>query len=406
MLPPDMPLVSAAFVGSLGLKSLPSKNAVAENLRFAASTTFEGLTAVRPYWRELEERSANSNQIFQGHDWCFTWADCATRARYSFSPYVVAAYEANRLVLLWPLMIVRKNGMRILRWLSEPWAQYGDVLVSPDHDASLLMRLAVRHIRKDRVADVMWLRHVRDDAACHDFLTNAFWSAGYRDGAPYMDLTKYADEREYLARYSGKRRRHLKKARSKLEASGPIGFEISKDASSFRKIVTDVLCQKRLWLNERGLHSEPIASAWLEDFLIQLASRSGGLNLVTSATTAGSRAVAYEIGLRYRDRHCNYITAHDVSLTDFSPARLHMEQSQCQAIKDRVKVYDLMVPLDRHKEGWISGHVAVSDYWLPLSLAGQVSGRLYFSLARPLARKAYRKAPPRLRRLMKNLIGG
>lgn len=170
--------------------------------------------------------------------------------------------------------------------------------------------------------------------------------------------------------------------------------------------MADVVGQKRLWLNKRGLHSEPLASSWLEDFIVHLNSRKDGrLKVVASMTTAGGRPYAYEIGLRYRDRHCCFIAAHDVSTTDGSPGRLHMDHAQCQAIRDGVRIFDLLVPLDPHKESWSSGHVRVHDYWLPLSLSGQIAGRFYLNLLRPLARSVYHKSSPRFRRALKTMIG-
>jgi CelD/BcsL family acetyltransferase involved in cellulose biosynthesis len=119
---------------------------------------------------------------------------------------------------------------------------------------------------------------------------------------------------------------------------------------------------------------------------------------------AGDRAVSYEIGLRYRGRHYCFITAHDVGLTDESPARLHMDYAQRSALIDGCTAFDLMVPLAPHKTSWSSGHVAVGDYWLPLSPGGRVAGTLFKKL-RPAARALYHHAPEALRRAACALIG-
>jgi CelD/BcsL family acetyltransferase involved in cellulose biosynthesis len=62
--------------------------------------------------------------------------------------------------------------------------------------------------------------------------------------------------------------------------------------------------------------------------------------------------VSHELGLRYRGRHCAFITGHDPELTNLSPARLHMDRSQRQALADGVSTFDLMVPGDPYKSSW------------------------------------------------------
>jgi CelD/BcsL family acetyltransferase involved in cellulose biosynthesis len=209
-----------------------------------------------------------------------------------------------------------------------------------------------------------------------------------------MDLAKFASEAEYLARYSKPQRKRRKQIRRWLEEGGALTFEAYTQGSPFAQSVAAALAEKRQWLASRGYVSKPIFSGWLEDFLVALSCNPAAkLNVVCSVLKAGSRPVAYEIALRYRDRHCCFITAHDNALTDDSPARLHMDYSQRRALGEGYKAFDLMVPLAPHKESWSSGHVAVSDFWLPLSMRGRLAGSLFFKLLRPLARHVYHKSP-------------
>jgi hypothetical protein len=73
-------------------------------------------------------------------------------------------------------------------------------------------------------------------------------------------------------------------------------------------------------------------------------------------------------------------------------------------LKEGYEAFDLMVPLAPHKTSWSSGHVAVGDYWLPLSPGGRVAGTLFKTL-RPAARALYHKTPEVLRRAACALVG-
>jgi CelD/BcsL family acetyltransferase involved in cellulose biosynthesis len=304
------------------------------------------------------------------------------------------------------MMVTHIAGLRVLRWLSDPWAQYGDVLAAQGHDASDLMARALEMIGHNKVADAIWLRHVREDATAHPFLRTSFEHTGHSNGAPFMDLTKFPTESEYLARYSKQQRKRRRQIQRTLENIGNLRFESHEQGSALAKGIAEAIRQKRIWLSDRGLISKPIFSNWLESFLLGLSTDTAGrLNVVCSILKAGDRPVSYEIGLRYRERHCCFITAHDNALTDDSPSRLHMDHAQRSALKEGYKAFDLMVPLSRHKQSWSSGHVPVSDYWLPLSARGRIAGSIILKALRPLARAAYNRTPPILRRAACALIG-
>ena len=118
---------------------------------------------------------------------------------------------------------------------------------------------------------------------------------------------------------------------------------------------------------------------------------------MTSCLTAGSRPISWEIGLRFGKTHFGFITSHDTALTDASPARLHMDLSQRQAIKDGMQVFDLMIPGDPHKQSWSNARMAVHEFHTPLSLSGMVYAYGYLSLLRPIVRRFYYSAPAAIR---------
>jgi CelD/BcsL family acetyltransferase involved in cellulose biosynthesis len=220
-----------------------------------------------------------------------------------------------------------------------------------------------------------------------------------------MDLTQFPSETEYLARYDKPQRKRRKQIRLALERQGALSFETYAEGLPFARGIAEAIPQKRRWLTDRGLLSQPIFSSWIESFLLALSTdTTGRLKPVCSILKAGDRAVSYEIGFRYGNRHYCFITAHDVAMTNESPARLHMDYAQRSALNEGCKVFDLMVPLAPHKASWSSGHVAAGDYWLPLSPAGRLAGALFKTL-RPAAQALYHRTPETLRRAARALIG-
>jgi CelD/BcsL family acetyltransferase involved in cellulose biosynthesis len=115
--------------------------------------------------------------------------------------------------------------------------------------------------------------------------------------------------------------------------------------------------------------------------------------VVTSVLTAGGKPISWEIGLRFKGAHFGFITAHDVTMTDASPARLHMDLAQRRALADGMKVFDLMVPMDPHKQSWSNAIMPVHDFQMPLSAKGWLYGLIYVERIRPALRKFYYQAP-------------
>jgi CelD/BcsL family acetyltransferase involved in cellulose biosynthesis len=361
-------------------------------------TDLASLEQLAEDWRELHQASSPAAGIFQSAEWCLSWARLYMKPGHGTEPCVVTGYQDGALVFLWPLMKVRSGPFTVLRWFTDPFAQYGDILVRSGTDARPWCRSAMEFLRRLKGIDCLRLRHVRADSAIHVFLGEQFHRAGETDEAPFLDLTAYPTEKAYDQRYSREQRKRRNKIRKSLEAMGPVEFRLLPAGSAMDRAMEQAIVQKRRWLAERGLYSKPLLCSLLDPFLRDLSRNTGGaISLITSCLTAGNRPISWEIGLRCGKTHFGFITAHDTALTDASPARLHMDLSQRQAIRDGMQVFDLMIPGDPHKQSWSNGRVAVHEFHAPLSMAGMVYGHGYLSLLRPLIRRIYHAAPAAIR---------
>jgi len=361
------------------------------------------LRALEPEWRALQRRVGRPSQVFQSFDWCSAWAEGLGDAR-EHNLRIVTVRIDGHLALVWPLMRTCVGPLCVLRWLSDPYSQYGDVLVAADAGRDRLLAAAWERIRSLPGVDAIRLRHVRVDAVAACFLARHCRPVGDTDSAPCLDLTAFADEAAYARRYTKAQRRRRKRIRRELEEKGALDFRLLRSGPEFDALIDRTIAEKRHWLAERGLHSRPLADPRLADFIRRLADFED-LDLVLSVLTSGSEPVAFEIGLRFGGHHFGYITAHDTCLTDASPARLHMDLSQRRAIADGLAAFDLMVPGDPHKVSWSCHSVDVFDFCAPVTLAGHLYGLAYLESLRPLARRAYLIAPPAVRRHFKRLVG-
>jgi CelD/BcsL family acetyltransferase involved in cellulose biosynthesis len=355
-------------------------------------TTLPALRDLASKWRELEDNLQNHSSVFQSFDWVMAWAETYVTEGSATTLHVLAGYDKDQLVFLWPLMRTRQMGLNTLSWLTEPFGQYGDVMCRKGHCPKQWVESALTVLRRLKDIDLLRLRHVRADSHLGVCATQFLHNARVPEKAPFLDLTPFANEQAYDARYTSTQRKRRKKIRKAIEDMGPMTFKRLPVGSLADVAMARAIDEKNAWLNERGRINRVLGCPKHVGFLKNLSRRlQGSVEVVVTELKAGDQSVSWEVGFRHRNMHYGYITSHVNALTDLSPGRLHMDQSQRACINDGLAVFDLMVPNDAHKESWSSGTVETNDYYLPLSLPGAGLGHIYIRTLRPLLRTIYYK---------------
>jgi CelD/BcsL family acetyltransferase involved in cellulose biosynthesis len=369
-------------------------------------TGADAFLALETQWLELEASSKIARSVFQSFAWLKSWVETYGPQLDCDAIRIITGYRGARLVFAWPLLKYKAGPVTVLRWLSEPASQYGDVLVASSESPKTWMADALKLIREMPGVDAIRLRHVRADAAAAPFLETAFREANLRERAPFLDLSAFADEAAYEARYTSAQHKRRKKIRTALEAEfGPLKFDVLRTGPAADGAIAAAIAEKIQWIESRGRQNRVLCCPKLMGFLKAILRNGGaGTELVVSVLSAGGREISWEIGLRHQRAHFGFITAHVNALTDYSPARLHMDLSQRQALRDGMKAFDLMHPNDPHKDSWSSARTLVSDYHLPLTTLGCAYGGLYLERLRPLLRHAYYRMPEGLLKLLKPVV--
>ncbi len=128
---------------------------------------FQSLAAA---WGELEAAAMSPRPVFQSYDWIAAWIRVYGRLAGENPLVVFAGYRDQRLVFAWPMMRQRLGGLTLLRWISDPFSQYGDVLAAGGECPRTWMAASLDLIANVPGIDGIRLRHVRTDAAAYPFL--------------------------------------------------------------------------------------------------------------------------------------------------------------------------------------------------------------------------------------------
>jgi CelD/BcsL family acetyltransferase involved in cellulose biosynthesis len=358
------------------------------------------ITSMEQEWRKLEIDNQITPSVFQSFDWVLNWCNAYADEVAHDELAIMAGRQNGKLVFLFPLRLTKIHGLKALQWLTEPIGQYGDVLCAKEQDAQKWMALAVAKLTEQKKYDLIRLRHVRADSLAAPYVKSAMVDSKYYERAPYLDLTNFANEQEYEARYSSTQRKRRKKIRKNLEAFGEVSFKQLQGTASTEAINQSIV-EKNNWLAERGRYNRVMGCRRHVNFLQALSNaKSQDFEMITTELKAGDQPVSWELAFRYRGTHFAYITSHIIKHTDLSPGRLHMDLSQRAALAAGQHRFDLMVPYDLHKESWCSAMVDTNDYFYATSVLGKVYGNIYLRTLRPLIRGIYYKTPAWALRLL------
>ena len=367
-------------------------------------STTRGLAQIGDAWRALEQTCHVPPTVFQSYDWLKCWADTHVTPEGNVQLFLVVGYIGNRLVYAMPLTISRIHKARVLTWASQPVGQYGDVLCDKSVSLDQWTNVALSFIKQQKQADLVLMRHVRATSNIGPHAENHFHDGKLYERAPAMNLTRFANEAEYDARYSSEQRHRRKRIRTKIEKIGALKFEVVGQ-NKVADAIDQALHEKLKWLTQRGRYNSAMHCPKHASFLKTLASQpTETLQTTTVHLSAGDQPISWEVSFIYQGTHYLYLTSHMAHLTDLSPGRLTFDLSQRHALSQGLKSYDLMIPYDHHKESWATQTEPVNDFYLPLNTYGAVYGHVYFGWLRPILRKIYLGLPMGKLKLLQKIL--
>jgi CelD/BcsL family acetyltransferase involved in cellulose biosynthesis len=324
-------------------------------------TVFEGADAVEhaaSAWQAIED-GGGVNSPFQS----LAVARAAVSAHIANGeiPRIVTVRDGNRPMAVFPTVVGHWLGIPSIRFLGEPFVQYGDVIARPNANAAHL-QAALAAAADERIASVAFFRRVRIDALIGPILARCA-AVVTEDGAPIVDLQDGVKLKSHHAR-------ELRRLRRRLSEQGDVVFEVLSGAATC-EILHETLKFKRAWLIERGLPSSLFGNPPWERVILDLAgARCGSTEMMVARVLVGGTTAATEIGFVGRDTWFAYMGALAPEIARFGPGHILMDELMAWCRARGLKAYDLLPPIQPYKLALTSRTVAARDYALALGLAG------------------------------------
>lgn len=376
----------------------------AARLAHAAGTTlYESFEAAEPVWRAFETRAAGT--AFQSFDWLSIWHRHVGE-RLGIEPAIAVVMRAGEPLMLAPLGIERRFGLRRLVWLGGRMADYKGPLLARDFEARL-----------DGGFEALW-RQIRRALPRHDLvmldsqpvslgtpsapLGNPFAalsSSPAPDAAYVFDLPSTFEE--FSQRYRAETRRIDRSKFRKLDAAGEVTFRIAETADERIAMAQDILARKAAQLAAQGISSifedADYLAAWHD-----LAALPEERKLLEVAELRLDGAfLSGSIAHVWQGRSTLMVHTYDPDmLPKLSPGRLHLLKLLQSSIERGIDTYDLSVGYAAYKESFCDTPMEMRNTIAGTSLAGMGAAA---AIRTGLAAKRRIKSDPRLMGLVQKV---
>ena len=365
----------------------------------SARQDFDALAAE---WRALEARTHAPHQVFQSFNWCWHWCNHYLPGGGGAKPplelAVVTGRMAGRLVMVWPLVVERSFGVRILRWLGEPVSQYGDALVEEGQHRNELLSAGYDFALRRLAPDVVQLAKVRGDAIVAPLLQSEGVAVVGEDRAPYHDLKVFEDYCAFEKALPGKDKKSRRRHRRRLAEKGAVAAEIRAESPEARRLVTRAVRMKRDWLESRGLSSRAFADDRFEAFMADVAGdEQHRVGCRIGVLRCAGEITALEVLFRNGDHAVSHIKVYAPEFEIHSPGHLLTEDLLQGIFYEGAAVYDLMAPDASYKWTWADQSVPVRDHAEARTRLGRLYVSLYLKELRPKLKAALGRLPVSVR---------
>ncbi|MBX9925693.1 MAG: GNAT family N-acetyltransferase [Hyphomicrobiaceae bacterium] len=365
-----------------------------------------GFNALDVEWTALFDRAARSINVFQSYNWNWHWANVYLETTPKTELAVVVVRKHGRAVAIWPLVIERTLGLRVLAWMGAPVSQYGDVLAEDGPGLMATLRDSWAFAVQATRADAIRLNKTRADAVVAPLLAEIGIPITQYQEAPFLDLASAPSWGAYDERFAGRgRKKNRRRQLRRLEEQGAVALSTWNNGADAREPASRAVATKLAWLEARCLVSPAVADPRFRAFFERAAGsdvRQSGIRI--ASLTCGGVTAAMEISLRCRDRIAVHVLAYGQRFDKCGPGNLLMEKLLARAHAEGVATYDLLAPGGGYKTEWADGAVPVYDHAAGVSIAGTVFARGWLGLVRPALKRAIEGLPQGLRCRIRGLF--
>lgn len=340
----------------------------------------EAFAALRDDWNHLFARAGTPQQVFQSHAFLRAWAE--VYADQCSRLMAVSVRRDGMLVAVAGLAETRPLGLRALRVMGSPVAQFSDVLVDPSAGPAALEMLWAGI--ESLGADFLEARRVREDSA--------LWRLGRKSSfvfetleAPFACLAKRVEGDQPGSAYDARDRSNVRRRLRRLAERGQLALGTAEPGAEAAKLAVEAVRLKRASLKRTGVVAPTVASPRFADFFAAIAmDAESGLRV--STIMLDERPIGIDLSFLCKGTAFGHVLASDPDFTREGIGNLLVHHVFAAARARGAETFDLLAPADAYKLKHADAVTKVESRIYPLTWRGRLASKAIYEHAMPLAR--------------------
>jgi CelD/BcsL family acetyltransferase involved in cellulose biosynthesis len=371
-------------------------------IRVETISDYQAFLDLEPVWNQVAE-AAGLDHPFLEHAWVRTWWECFGAGS---TLQILVLKAGDRTVAIAPLILtpIRMWGIKVRRlgFFYNAHVPRADFLIAQRPEEAY--RAIWNHLSRSRTWDLLQLCQLPEGSAtleaipglaAADHCQIVTWLSG---ASPYLPLR--ASWGQYFDSLAGKHRANLRNRFKRLNGIGPVEVELITSGEK----LTDALeagleLEAAAWKGEArtAISCDPDVSKFYSTLAWRAAER-GWMRL--DFLQAGSRRVAFDYSLSYKNRIHLLKLGYDPAYAPYSPSNLLLFMVLQNAFERGVREYDFLGESAAWKVQWTKH--SRPHYWL-FVFSGSFKGRLLHLIKSQLVPLLKRNSLQPLRNLVLRL---
>ena len=354
-------------------------------MQISVITDLNGMKSLEVEWNHLFD-DIKEKFYFYGFSW--NWHACqhfVKKRRLGLR--IIVGRVDGRVVLIWPLVVVRFFGWQIVKWLGSQTLEYHDLLVRDEPEKHRWLASAWSHMRSEFKADAVLLECVRDGAEVISILGQQPSTVRLYDYAPSVEWEDWKGWPEYFSSLSRKLRTDHRRQLKRLEATGAVSLERVESDATCKDVIEWMFVQKQVWSESKGTEQFWASVPEYPDFLkaaAETAQKSG--NLFVATLEQNQTLIAALFGFCAGSNMALWKMTYDSKWETYSPGRVLWIKALEWSYDAGHKICDFMPRAYPFKYRFTKRHTAVRMYYIPFTFWGRIFVLLHASRLRSFLR--------------------
>lgn len=330
----------------------------------------EHLTNLEPDWHRLYTQ--RPHHYFQSFRWAMhSWSHVASCHRHGL--LVVVGRASGEIVLIWPLTVRSKWGMRLAQVLGPEAYDYSDILVANAPMQLSWIDAAYRELKHEARVDALHLKYVQSASALGKWVETL-----HLHHAPlqYTFCTRRDDWKSWDDYYQSRGRKlkyNLRSRLARLKELGNVDVAVAESATELEEMVAWTLQRKGKWIEDVQRDAPSIKREEGRRFLsevVQDGFKHG--NVVATRLKLDGQLAATHIGFASHSHLDMWISARDENLDKYAPSLIAWMAAFEWAFGHGMSVIDCGPGVEPYKMQWGNRQEAFGNYLIPCSTMGNL----------------------------------